>query len=205
MVLLAASVAAFAQNISVKGTVKDESGEPIVGANVLLHGSRTVYTMTDVNGSFALNVPGNGVLDVNCLGYNSRQVPVNNRANIDIILLVDDQLLDETIVVAYGTATKSSFTGSAAVVDDEVISKKLTSKVTSALAGTTPGVQIVSSSGDPTGNGQTIRIRGIGSMSADSSPLIVVDGVPYEGAISDINPQDVESMSVLKDAAASAI
>ena len=205
-VLLAASVAAFAQNnISVKGTVKDEAGEPIVGANVLLHGSRTVYTMTDVNGSFALNVPGNGVLDVNCLGYNSRQVPVNNRANIDIILLVDDQLLDETIVVAYGTATKSSFTGSAAVVDDEVIAKKLSSKVTSALAGTTPGVQIVTSSGDPTGNGSTIRIRGIGSMSADSSPLIVVDGVPYEGAISDINPQDVESMSVLKDAAASAI
>ncbi len=205
MVLLAASAAAFAQNISVKGTVKDESGEAIVGANVLLHGSNTVYTMTDVNGSFALSVPSNGVLDVNCLGYQNSSVAVNGRSVIDVVLAVDDQLIDETIVVAYGTATKSSFTGSAAMVDSEQISKKLSSKVTSALAGTTPGVQIISSSGDPTGGAPTIRIRGIGSMNASSAPLIVVDGVPYEGAISDINPQDVESMSVLKDASASAI
>ena len=205
MVLLAVSVAAFAQNITVKGTVKDEAGEAIVGANVLLQGSRTVYTMTDVNGAFSLNVPGNGVLAVNCLGYHDQLVQVNNRGNINIVLLLDDQILDETIVVAYGTATKSSFTGSAAVVDEEVISKKLTSKVTSALAGTTPGVQIISASGDPAGGSPTIRIRGIGSMNASSAPLIVVDGVPYEGSISDINPQDVESMSVLKDASASAI
>ena len=205
MVMLLVSYSAIAQNISVKGTVKDESGEAIVGANVLLQGSRTVYTMTDVNGAFALNVPSNGVLDVNCLGYQSSSVAVNGRSVIDIVLSVDDQILDETIVVAYGTATKNSFTGSASQVKTETIEKKVATNVTSALAGTTPGVQITSSSGDPTGDGQTIRIRGIGSMSASNSPLIVVDGVPYEGAISDINPQDVESMSVLKDAAASAI
>ena len=205
MVLLALSIAATAQNITVRGTVKDEAGEAIVGANVVLQGSRTVYTMTDVNGAFTLSVPSNGVLDVNCMGYIDQSVPVNGRNNISIVLVDDNQLLDETIVVAYGTATKSSFTGSAAVVDNETISKKVASKVTSALAGTTPGVMITSSSGDPTGGNQTIRIRGIGSMSASNNPLIVVDGVPYEGAISDINPQDVESMSVLKDAAASAI
>lgn len=206
MVLLAVSVAAFAQNITVKGTVKDEAGEAIVGANVLLQGSRTVYTMTDVNGAFTLNVPGNGSLAVNCLGYHDQLVPVNNRGIIDIVLQLDDQVLDETIVVAYGTATKSSFTGSAAQVKTETIEKKVATSVTSALAGTTPGVQITQSSGDPAGGGSnTIRIRGIGSMSASNSPLIVVDGVPYDGAISDINPQDVESMSVLKDAAASAI
>ncbi|MBO4756187.1 MAG: TonB-dependent receptor plug domain-containing protein, partial [Bacteroidales bacterium] len=205
MVLLALSIAATAQNITVRGTVKDEAGEAIVGANVVLQGSRTVYTMTDVNGAFTLNVPSNGVLDVNCMGYIDQSVPVGGRNNISIVLVDDNQLLDETIVVAYGTATKSSFTGSAAMVDSETISKKLSSKVTSALAGTTPGVQIISSSGDPTGGSPTIRIRGIGSMNASSSPLIVVDGVPYEGAISDINPNDVESMSVLKDAAASAI
>ena len=205
MVLLALSVAASAQNITVKGTVKDEAGEAIVGANVLLQGSRTVYTMTDVNGAFTLNVPSNGVLEVNCMSYQTQLIPVNGNTTINVVLADDTQVLDETIVVAYGTATKSSFTGSAAVVGSEQISKKLSSKVTSALAGTTPGVQIISSSGDPTGGSPTIRIRGIGSMNADSSPLIVVDGVPYEGAISDINPNDVESMSVLKDAAASAI
>ena len=205
MVLLALSLSAAAQNITVKGTVKDAAGEGIVGANVILKGNRTVYTMTDISGTFSLNVPANGVLEVLCMGYQGQEIPVSGRTNIDIVLQDDSQLLDETIVVAYGTATKSSFTGSAATVDSETISKKLSSKVTSALAGTTPGVQIISSSGDPTGGSPTIRIRGIGSMSASSSPLIVVDGVPYEGAISDINPNDVESMSVLKDAAASAI
>ncbi|MBO4634148.1 MAG: SusC/RagA family TonB-linked outer membrane protein [Bacteroidales bacterium] len=205
MVLLALSIAASAQNITVKGNVKDSNGEAIVGANVLLRGSRTVYTMTDVNGAFSLNVPSNGILQVNCMGYYDQEVPVQGRSNIDIILTDDAQLIDETIVVAYGTATKSSFTGSAAVVDSEVISKKLSSKVTSALSGTTPGVQVISASGDPTSGTPTIRIRGIGSMSASSSPLIIVDGAPFEGAISDINPQDVDNMSVLKDAAATAI
>ena len=203
--MLALSVAASAQNITVKGTVKDTAGEGIVGANIILKGNRTVYTMTDLNGAFSLSVPSNGVLEVLCMGYQGQEVSVNGRANLEIVLLDDSQLLDETIVVAYGTATKSSFTGSAAMVDSETISKKLSSKVTSALAGTTPGVQIISSSGDPTDGAPTIRIRGIGSMSASSSPLIIVDGVPYEGAISDINPNDVESMSVLKDASASAI
>ena len=205
MVMLAFSVAASAQNITVKGTVKDTAGEGIVGANIILKGNRTVYTMTDLNGAFSLSVPSNGVLEVLCMGYQGQEVSVNGRANLEIVLLDDSQLLDETIVVAYGTATKSSFTGSAAMVDSETISKKLSSKVTSALAGTTPGVQIISSSGDPTDGAPTIRIRGIGSMSASSSPLIIVDGVPYEGAISDINPNDVESMSVLKDASTSAI
>ena len=206
MVLLALSVAAQAQNITVKGTVKNEAGEAIVGANVLLQGSRTVYTMSDVNGAFTINVPANGVLDVNCMGYQNAQIQVNNRTSIAIVLADDNQLLEETIVVAYGTATKSSFTGSAAQVETEVIEKKVATSVTSALAGTTPGVQVTSASGDPSGGGApTIRIRGIGSMSASNAPLYIVDGVPYDGSISDINPQDVESMSVLKDAAASAI
>ncbi len=205
MVLLAISVAAAAQNITVKGTVKDSAGEGIVGANVILKGNRTVYTMTDIDGAFTLSVPANGVLEVLCMGYQGQDVQVGNRTSIEIVLLEDNQLLDETIVVAYGTATKSSFTGSATVVNAESIEKKISTNVTSALAGTTPGVQVISSSGDPTSNGATIRIRGFGSMSASNAPLYVVDGVPYDGSISDINPQDVESMSVLKDAAASAI
>ena len=117
----------------------------------------------------------------------------------------DAEFLDDVIVIAYGTATKESFTGSASMVKSEEISKKISTSVTSALAGSTPGVQLISSSGDPTSNGGSIRIRGIGSMEASSAPLIVLDGVPFEGQISDINPNDVESMSVLKDASASAI
>jgi TonB-dependent outer membrane receptor, SusC/RagA subfamily, signature region len=113
--------------------------------------------------------------------------------------------LEDVLIVAYGTATKSSFTGSAAMVSSEKIASHIATNVTSALAGTTPGVQIISSSGDPASNGVSIRVRGIGSMSASSAPLVVVDGMPYQGSISDINSNDVESMSVLKDAAASAI
>lgn len=204
-VMLAFSVAALAQNITVKGTVKDAAGEPIVGANVILVGSNTVYALTDISGAFTLSVPRNGSLDVSCLGYSTRVVPVDGQTTLEIILQDDTTVLDETIVVAYGTATKSSFTGSAAVVDAESIEKKIATSVTSALAGTTPGVQVTSASGDPSGGTPTIRIRGIGSISASNTPLYIVDGVPYDGAISDINPQDVESMSVLKDAAASAI
>ena len=204
-VMLAFSVAALAQNITVKGTVKDEAGEPIVGANVILVGSNTVYALTDFSGAFTLSVPKNGSLDVSCLGYSTVVVPVEGKTTLEIVLPLDTTVLDETIVVAYGTATKSSFTGSAAVVDAESIEKKIATSVTSALAGTTPGVQVTSASGDPTGGTPTIRIRGIGSISASNTPLYIVDGVPYDGAISDINPQDVESMSVLKDAAASAI
>ena len=204
-VMLAFSVAALAQNITVKGTVKDEAGEPIVGANVILVGSNTVYALTDISGAFTLSVPRNGSLDVSCLGYTTKVVPVDGQTTLDIILQDDSHVLDETIVVAYGTATKSSFTGSAAQVGAETIEKKIATSVTSALAGTTPGVQVTSSSGDPTGGTPTIRIRGIGSISASNTPLYIVDGVPYDGSISDINPQDVESMSVLKDAAASAI
>ena len=204
-VMLAFSFAALAQNITVKGTVKDEAGEPIVGANVILMGSNTVYALTDFEGAFSLSVPKNGSLNVSCLGYSTVVVPVEGKTTLEIVLPLDTTVLDETIVVAYGTATKSSFTGSAAVVDAESIQKKISTNVTSALAGTTPGVQVISSSGDPTSNGASIRIRGFGSMSASNAPLYVVDGVPYDGSISDINPQDVESMSVLKDAAASAI
>ena len=205
MVLLIFSVAVSAQNITVTGTVSDESGAAVAGAGVLLKGNNTVYTMTDNAGQYRISVPANGTLTVNCLGYQDTEVNVAGQSVINIVLIEDKQMLEETIVVAYGTATKSSFTGSAAMVKSESIEKKISANVTNALAGTTPGVQIISGSGDPTSSSPTIRIRGIGSMSASNSPLIVVDGMPYEGSISDINPNDVESMSVLKDASASAI
>jgi TonB-linked SusC/RagA family outer membrane protein len=202
--LLLASVMAYGQDITVKGTVKDANGVPVPQAGVVISGT-TRGVVTDMDGNYSISVPSEGTLVFSALGFSDQSILVGGRALINVTLLESTVQLEETIVIAYGTSTKSSFTGSAAMVKEEDIEKKITTNVTSALAGSAPGVQLISSSGDPTGSSPTIRIRGIGSMSASNSPLIIVDGVPYEGAISDINPQDVESMSVLKDASASAI
>ena len=199
------SSVAFAQNISVSGNVTDSSnGEPIPFASVHLDGT-TIGVNTDSEGHYSLSVPHDGILVFSSIGYKSEEVLVSSSGVHNVALDPDSEYLDETIVVAYGTATRSSFTGSASMVKAETIEARVTTNVTSALAGTTPGVQVISSSGDPSSSEATIRIRGIGSMSASNAPLYIVDGMPYDGKISDINPSDVESMSVLKDAAASAI
>ena len=204
LALTVSTFAALAQNISVSGTVKDESGEPIVGANVVLVGNNTVYALTDVAGAFKLSVPKNGSLDVSCMGYQSAVVPVNGQNTLTIVLKEDAQLLDETIVVAFGTSTKESFTGSAKVVNSETLGQSQVSAVTSALTGKVAGVQTTVTSGAP-GSAPSIRIRGFSSISAGNAPLYVVDGMPYDGDINNINPADVESMTVLKDAASNAL
>ncbi|MCI6492212.1 MAG: SusC/RagA family TonB-linked outer membrane protein [Bacteroidales bacterium] len=205
MLAVLVSSAVFAQNISVSGHVKDaKDGSPIPFASVHLKGTMTGVS-SDADGYFSITVPSQGLLVFSSIGYKTQEVSIDGRRQIEIIMENDTESLDETIVVAYGTATKSSFTGSAAVVNSEKIASHVSTNVTSALAGTTPGVQMISSSGDPASNGSSIRIRGIGSMSASSAPLYILDGMPYDGSISDINPNDVESISVLKDAAASAI
>ena len=202
--MLLACLYGYAQTITVRGIVTDAAGEPIPAAGVIVSGtSRGV--ITDEAGQYSINVPSDGALSFSALGFVRQTIPVQGRVSIDVVLVEDTELLKETIVVAYGTASKRTFTGSAAVVDDTQIEKKIITNVTSALAGTTSGVQMITSSGDPTSNNNAIRIRGFGSMSAGNAPLIVVDGVPYDGEMNDINPQDVESMTVLKDAAASAI
>ena len=199
------TTAAFAQNLTVSGNVTDAAnGEPVPFASVHLQGTMTGVS-TDAEGHYSLSVPADGILVFSSIGYKTQEVAVASRTHVNVVLESDNQYLDETIVVAYGTATKSSFTGSAAVVNAETIENRISTNVTSALAGTTPGVQVISSSGDPASNGASIRIRGVGSMYASNAPLYIVDGMPYDGSISDINPNDVESMSVLKDAAASAI
>ena len=207
MTLLFASIGlATAQTLTVTGTVvAEKDGQPVAGAYVLVNGT-TIGTITNENGEFGiLEVPADAKeIIVTFLGMTTASAPVQAEP-LRIVMQEDSHFLEETIVVAYGTATKSSFTGSAAMVKAETIEARVTTNVTTALAGTTPGVQVMSSSGDPASNGATIRIRGIGSMSASSAPLYIVDGMPYDGSISDINPNDVESMSVLKDAAASAI
>ena len=204
MVMLALSATALAQNITVKGTVKDEGGEGIVGASLVLKGNNTVYTMTDPSGAFTISVPAGGVLEVSCLGYTAKEVPVAGQSQLSIVLGDDSQLLDETIVVAFGTSTKEAFTGSAKVVNSESLEKSQVAAVTSALAGKVAGVQLSVASGAP-GSTPEIRIRGFSSISAGKEPLYIVDGMPYGGDINNINPSDVESMTVLKDAASNAL
>ncbi len=199
------SVTAVAQNVTVTGRITDAStGEGIPFAYVLLKNEK-VGSMSDANGNYSITLPKEGILVYSSVGYHSAEVKVGTRRQIDIALSPDLELIDETVVIAYGTTTKKSFTGSAAVVSSDEIAKRVTSTVTNALAGTTPGVQVISSTGDPAAGGGAIRIRGIGSMSASSAPLYVVDGMPFDGDLSLINTNDIESMTVLKDAASNAL
>ena len=192
-----------AQSKSVSGKVLSaENGEPIIGATVMVKGSST-GTITGVDGDFALTLQdAQKTLIISFVGMKTVEVEAKNKMIVELESAASE--LDEVIVVAYGSAKKSSFTGSAAVIKATKIAERSVSNVTNALAGQVAGVQVTSNNGQP-GTSATVRIRGIGSMSASNSPLYVVDGVPYDGSMSAINPQDIESMTVLKDAAANAI
>ena len=187
--------------IQVRGTVVDEDGDPAVGATILIKGT-TQGTITDGNGNFTLSAPSDGILVISYVGFITQEVPVS--ANVRVTLTTDASLLDEVLVVAYGTAKKESFTGSAAVVKSDKIEKRMVANVTKALDGMAAGVQTTSGSGQP-GAGAAVVIRGYGSISASTTPLYVVDGVPYDGAINAINPNDIESMTIIKDASAGAL
>lgn len=194
---------ATAQNQRVTGTVtSSEDGLPVVGASVLVQGT-SIGTVTDLNGAFTLNAPSSAKnLQVSFIGM--KTVTVAIRPNLKIVLEPDTEVLDEVMVVAYGTAKKSSFTGSAEVVKAEKLTKRPIANVTKAIDGLVAGVQTTSGSGQP-GSGASVIIRGYGSINASQAPLYVVDGVPYDGAISSINPNDIESMTILKDASAGAL
>ena len=202
-----AAISASAQELplTVKGKITDAStNEPIPYASVHLEGTMTGASGDD-EGNYTITIPGDGMLVFSSIGYKTKEIAVDGRTAINVSLEPDAESLEETIVIAYGPATKSSFTGSASMVDAQTIESRISTNVTSALAGTAPGVQVISPSGDPADGSSSIRIRGIGSMSASNAPLYIVDGMPFDGSLSDINPNDVESMSVLKDASASAI
>ena len=196
---------AFAQNVRVTGVVREPSGDVVAGAAVQLKGSRTVYAMTDALGNYGISVPADGALIVSCLGFKTIEVPVSGRTVLDVTLQPDTEMLDETIVVAYGTTTREAFTGSAAVVKTEDISKHTTSNVANALVGSVPGLQMRGSSGAPGAGSGSLNIRGIVSMYASTNPLVIVDGAPYTASLTNIPQNDIESISVLKDAASAAL
>ena len=201
------SVLAYAQNITVTGCVKDSStGEGVPFASLQVKGTM-VGTSTDLDGFYSISVPADGVLIFSSIGYVNNEVPVSGRAKIDVMLDPDTHMLEETIVVAFGTATKESFTGSATVVKSDDIAKVQTSDATRALEGVVAGVQMTTTSGAIGNESPKIMIRGASSISLTNDPLYVVDGIPMPvgSSLSNINPADIESMTVLKDAASNAL
>lgn len=186
----------------VTGTVTDTDGQPVIGATVKVNGSKVVG-VTDADGKFVLpNVPASAkALSVSFIGMKTQEVAVSN--NVSVVLAYDDAMLDEAIVVAYGVAKKGSFTGSVSQMKAKDLQKMQVANVSKGLEGQMAGVQITSASGQP-GSSASINIRGIGSLSA-SDPLILLDGVPYDGDLNSINQADIESMSVQKDASATSI
>ena len=189
----------------VTGTVVSyEDNEPIIGATIQVVGNAGVGTITDYDGNFTLDVPeGMKTLRITYVGMEPLEVAVSTKT-LKIQLRSDVHTLDEVVVVAYGTQKKTSLTGSIQEVKSEAIELRPTSSVASALEGSVTGVQVNSTVGAP-GEDPQIRIRGVGTVNGSSSPLYILDGVPYSGSISDLNPQDIESMSVLKDAASAAL
>ena len=186
----------------VTGTITSgEDGEPVIGASVKVVGTNT-GTISDTNGHFSLSVPNGSTLEISYIGMRTQTLKA--KANMKIVLEPDNRSLDEVMVIAYGTQKKSSFTGSAAVVGSGEIGKVQVTDAVDALKGKAAGVQINTASGQP-GTTPTIRIRGVNSINAKSDPLIVLDGSPYDGSLNNINPADVENMTVLKDAASTAL
>ena len=203
LVALGTCISSLAQQLQVTGTVKDQAGQPVAGATILVQGS-TAGTTSNADGSYVIAVPAQGTLQVSFIGYQSQQIPVGDKTRIDIVLKEDAKAIDDVIVVAFGTAKKEAFTGSATVLKSDDIAKTQQSNVAQALAGKVAGVQLTNTSGQP-GKSPEIRIRGFSSLNAGNSPLWIVDGMPYSGDLNNLNPSDVESMTVLKDAASNSL
>ena len=199
--ICAISLGMSAQQV-VRGQVTDANGEPLIGATIQPIGGGN-GAATDINGEFSLNLPYNvKTLKVSYVGYNTQELPV--QPNMAISLSDSGTSLDEVMVVAYGTAKKTSYTGSAEAVTNKKLELRPVTDATKALEGNVAGLQVASASGQP-GSSPTIQIRGYGSINASSQPLYVVDGAPFDGNLASINPSDIESMTVLKDASAAAL
>ena len=193
---------AFAQSQISGKVTSSEDGSPVIGASIKVAGTNT-GTVTDIDGNFSLNAPAGSKLEISYIGMVSKTVKAGR--NLNIVMDSDNHSLDEVMVVAFGTAKKSAFTGSAAVVGSEELSKKISTNVTDALVGSVPGLQLRGASGQPGSDNNGVNIRGIASMYAGTDPLVIVDGAPYPGNLSSIPTDDIESVTVLKDAASAAL
>lgn len=195
---------AYAQNVTVSGQVTDETyKEGVIGVSVFVRGTST-GVITDLDGHYEISVPQGSTLVFSCIGYADQEVTVNSQQVINIVLKENTEFLEETVVVAYGTASKATITGALSSIDNTELVKSPVASVTNVLAGSVPGVSSVQGSGQPGADAATIYVRGAGSLSdASSSPLVLVDGV--ERDFSQIDPNEIESISVLKDASSTAV
>lgn len=192
-----------AQTLTVKGTVTDDTGMTVIGATIIEEGNATRGTVTDIDGNYELsNLPSNAKLVFSYVGFKSQTVSVNGRSTIDVVMSSDTELLDEIVVVGFGTQKKVNLTGSVATIDSKMLESRPITSVSAGLAGLLPGVSVRQSSGLPGGDGGTIRIRGTGTLN-QSSPMVIIDGV--EASLNDVQANDIANISVLKDAASAAI
>lgn len=192
-------------NLTISGKVTDASGIALPGVTVQLRSNTQTGTITDLDGNYTISARLNDYLIFSYIGFETQEIQIVSSAPMNVVMSEGTTELNEVIItVPYGTARRSTFTGSAAVIDSDVISKSQVSNVSKALQGTVAGLQSFSSTGQP-GSDATVRIRGIGSVNASSAPLYVVDGVPYDGNLSSIASSDIESISVLKDAASATL
>lgn len=202
---------AFSQTITVSGTVVDELGEPLIGATVQQKGTSN-GTSTDIDGKYSLSISPKGTITVSYVGYNTQTIDVNGRNVINVTLEENSAVLDEVVVVGYGQMKRSDLTGSVVSVGEDAVKKSISTSIDQVLQGRAAGVQIQANSGTP-GASTSIRIRGINSLNATNQPIFVIDGVVIDSATDDessnplasINPSDIVSMDVLKDASATAI
>lgn len=190
------------QDRILRGTIIDTDGTPIIGANVVIKGSSN-GTISDFDGHFSLEVKEGDVLVVSYIGYTDYEVRVGNQNNLSITLKEDSKALDEVVVVGYGTQTKVNLTGDVSTISKDDLVNRPVTNVSSALQGLTPGVTITSGTGQPGNDASTIRVRGVGTLN-NANPYILVDGIET-GTFDSIDPNDIESISVLKDAASAAI
>lgn len=209
--LLALAIPSLAQSITVTGHVTDETGEDLIGATIMEKGTSN-GTSADLEGNFSITVPSNATLVVSYVGYDPMDVPVKGQTHLNIVMKQNATVLAETVVIGYGTVKKQDATGAVAVISPDDVEAGISTSAQDLLVGASPGVVVTTNGGDPTGSA-TIRIRGGASLNASNDPLIVIDGVPMSnmnnGAggnpMSNLNPNNIESMTILKDASATAI
>ena len=202
-IIITKQAKAVSETKKISGIVKDERGEPVIGANVVVKGT-TNGTVTDMDGKYTLEVPAGGVLQISYIGYNTQEVKVGSVNVVNISLREDSEALDEVVVIGYGTVKKSDLTGAVGSVQMKDVSQVGITSADRALQGQIAGVQVNARTGQP-GEAMMIRVRGSNSLAGGNEPLYVIDGMPVEKMNSDINPEDILSMEVLKDASSTAI
>lgn len=198
------TVQAFAQSMTVQGVVKDNTGEAVIGANVVVKGT-TNGTITDFDGNFTLNANKGDIIVISFIGYKTQELPA--AATMNVILADDSEVLEDVVVIGYGSVKKSDLSGSVVAVKAEEMNRGAVTSPQELMQGKVPGLSVTSGDGGP-GSGSTIRIRSGASLNATNDPLIVIDGVPVSNdaapgtsnALSTINPNDIETFTVLKDA-----